>query len=483
MRKHALPEYLEQLSDLFSEIKVPDYHSRTDDHSMTGEEIADARARLEAHRLHHQKGLDSIKHELEQVDSHDIGSVQRQLEEEQSGIGPVGGAILGGGLAAGGVIGGGVLAKKYKDKHGVPDWARGIRGARSSWMKPANDKGAAMSYFKKSANPIMELIHNFAGSDAGASMPSPQAPKIPGQAAGSELGAGSPFHADPEALKALIGKQENTADDWKQYLDEHFGEPSFLDQDYHRDLQTQLGKSRAEGRSDDLLSALQGSQGRGDEMEEMLQQMLAGQPELLEQAQAAGRSSGVEEGAGIGGVAGGGAGLLAGGLLGAGGAAALGARKKKGGAAMSLLDQIRDEAFNTQPRRKYASRNSGINLDAVFAKIADEEGDEGSIPMGASGDDQSGNNENGEIPGLGSGAHEEANEGVQLPPELQHLLMMLMQHPEILQKMMHGGGGIPDEAVGGPEMGGGGAAGGGMPPELAAMAGGGGGAPGMAPGA
>lgn len=202
----------------------------------------------------------------------------------------------------------------------------------------------------------------------------------------------------------------------------------------------------------------------GVDLEGIIQQMQEEQPELLAQAQSAGRSQGVGEGAAAGGALGGGAGLLAGGAAGAGGMAAARKMRKKG-SNMSLIDLLRDEAFEARPRRKVA--HHGIDLDSVLEKIADDEGDDnGEAPRGDNGDDKGGDDENEAVPGLGE--HEpESNEGVQLPPELQHLLMMLMQHPEILQQLMHGGG-IPDEAMGGGEQGGG------MPPEMAAMAGGGG---------
>jgi len=147
---------------------------------------------------------------------------------------------------------------------------------------------------------------------------------------------------------------------------------------------------------------------------------------------------------------------------------------------MSLLDEIRREtAFET---RKTASRDR-FNLDAIITKVAEEDEDEGGEKPsgdanGAPGGEK-GNDENGEIPGLGEGGQEEeANEGVQLPPELQHLLMMLMQHPELLQQLMHGGG-MPDAAMAGMpggDMAGQGAPGeeGAMPPAMAAAAGGGG---------
>ena len=153
----------------------------------------------------------------------------------------------------------------------------------------------------------------------------------------------------------------------------------------------------------------------------------------------------------------------------------------KKGSNMSLLDEIRNEA-STTTRRKFAS-NRGLDLSAIITKVAEDEDDEGSEAEGGGGgaNDEPGGNENGEIPGLGEGGHDEPNEGVQLPPELQHLLMILMQHPEILQQLMQGGG-IPDDAMGqamgGPEGGMPGGEEGGMPPEMAGMAAGGGGAPG-----
>ena len=468
IRKQANP-VIEQLQELVG--KLPDYDSYGPGSVMDPEQIAGARGNISEHEKLLNSMLAKLRSESEQVDSHDLGALQGQLEEEQGGLGPVGGSILGGGAAAGGLLGGQAIAKKVKS-HGIPDWMRTMRGARGahsggSMTKLQSIRGTE----KRSNNVLMDLLHDAVGSRAGAEMPQPGAPDLGGMQPRSSLGGQSPFgSAKPDVLERIQQHIQGLTDSGQQ-------------DDYLDSQKERLGRIQAEGGSDELLQALQGSQGNEDILQQALQMMQEQQPGMLDQAQQAGHSAGVEEGGQLGAAAGGGAGLLAGGAAGVGGAAAIRKMRKKS-SAMSLLDQIRDEAFNTQPSRKYASRNSGINLDSIFAKIADEEGDEGEAPTGASGDDQAGNNENGEIPGLGEGGHEEANEGVQLPPELQHLLMMLMQHPEILQQLMHGGGGgLPDEAIGGGMPGGMGGEeqGGGMPPEMAAAAGGGGGAgaPGM----
>lgn len=156
---------------------------------------------------------------------------------------------------------------------------------------------------------------------------------------------------------------------------------------------------------------------------------------------------------------------------------------------MSLLELIRSTASTTVHG---PSKTAGLGFDLdVAIKVAedDEEGNEqGGMPY--SGDGQGGNDENGNIPGLGENV-EEPNEGVELPPELQQLLMLLMQHPEVIQMLMQGGeippdmlgqamgggpegmpGGMPPGmggggAMGGGGMGGGAQQGGGMPPEMA----------------
>lgn len=137
---------------------------------------------------------------------------------------------------------------------------------------------------------------------------------------------------------------------------------------------------------------------------------------------------------------------------------------------MSLLEELRNEAIGSpklaSPRRTAFS----VDLDNAIKLAEGEDEEEGggeAAPPGA--DEEEGNG----VPGLGENMHEEKDEGVQLPPELQQLLMMLLHNPQLMQMIMHGGG-MPQEGMegmGGAPVGGGeeeeeGA--GGMPPQMAA---------------
>ena len=118
---------------------------------------------------------------------------------------------------------------------------------------------------------------------------------------------------------------------------------------------------------------------------------------------------------------------------------------------MSLMDELRNEAVGVAPR---SYKSAGFNgLDSIISKVADGEG---------GGEDDAGGGDN--AAGFGGNEDEGGSEGMvegggempgadtpELPPELQQLLMILMQHPEIMQQLMHGGQpGGEMEGMGGP---------------------------------
>jgi len=95
-----------------------------------------------------------------------------------------------------------------------------------------------------------------------------------------------------------------------------------------------------------------------------------------------------------------------------------------------MIDQLLRDV-TTPPKR------AGFDLDDIIKRAESTEGAPDTVGEAGAEDGDEGN----------INPVDGAPDTVELPPEMQHIIMMLMQHPEILQMLIRGDQGLPDSVM------------------------------------